>query len=763
MRNGVRYINYDKLNNAIRNFDANYTKLNEISGFKDIYLIYDDIKLIENLKKLFIKKTELVDTYIYLNASTLSFLLDCESLAKQDKDLKEYESLFLRMRSINFDSITPITALEDDVYIMMNKAYVLKDEIRAKHVSLLGRANFIVSALKILKEVSDKNINLNIATYLKQLSDNYAKNYDDIILTLQTYIIGAILSFLVLFGIIIFMFYKQKMLDKLNFMQKLAIDSNYDSILLTDKNNKIVYVNKTFEETNGYTLNEIIGKNPNILKSHLHKDSYYEELKQSIKKCLPWNSDEIVSRAKDGKFIHEKLKILPFSYDGEHEGFIGLKMDKTHETEIIRELESKNEQLKAQSSIDKLTGFGNYFSMNEILENDQDGIVISLGIKNYNNLRFFYQTKIINAMILAFANTLKLCVETSEINARLFRFQDDDFYLWYNGDNAIRDIGYIQDYFGFNEIEVEVDGERETLPGIRLVVGISLNTDTAQTNRLMQAMLANQQARQLNNDIYEYKENDEIELRYQKNQVVTQLIEYALENDTVIVECQGLFDIKKLQNGETPKANYYEVLVRIIDQNGKIHYPGEFLEIAQQTQLYTQITKKIIEHGFKLVERYPEYTFSINLSGIDMVDSSVREFLEEKLTACTDPTRVCFEILESEEIGDYDVINSFIKHIKEYGSKISIDDFGSGYSNYYRILELDIDTIKIDGSIIKKLPFDKNAQYLVETIVNFASKQNYKTVAEFVSNEEILEKVKEFNITYAQGFLLGKPSPVDKL
>ena len=135
----------------------------------------------------------------------------------------------------------------------------------------------------------------------------------------------------------------------------------------------------------------------------------------------------------------------------------------------------------------------------------------------------------------------------------------------------------------------------------------------------------------------------------------------------------------------------------------------------------------------------------------------MREILDEKLESCPDPSRVCFEMLESEELSDYAMANEFIKRAKKYGCKISIDDFGSGYSNYYRILELDIDNIKIDGSIIKKLPTDENARVLVETIVSFARRQGYKIVAEFVSNEEILEYIKKFGISYAQGFLLGKP------
>ena len=447
------------------------------------------------------------------------------------------------------------------------------------------------------------------------------------------------------------------------------------------------------------------------------------------------------------------MRFAPFFFEGNLEGYMAIKLDRTKEIGMLNELKQKNEQIKIQSSIDKLTGFGNYFALTEILEAKKDGILICITIKNYKMLRFFYQTKVINAMLKAVANTLKLCVDTYSVNAELFRFQDDAFYIWYQGDDIVRDIGFIKEYFNFNRINIEIDGKFENLPGIKITLGVSLPNDTPQTDRLVQSILANQQATDSGNEIYYYLENDAIEMRYYKNQLITQLIEYALENDTVIVECQGIFNVHE----DEKEAKFYEVLVRIVDQNGKIRYPGEFLEIAMKTQLYVQITKRVIALAFDLVKKYPNFTFSINLSSSDLTDPSVREILDEKLESCPDPSRICFEMLESEELSDYAMANEFIKRAKGYGCKISIDDFGSGYSNYYRILELDIDNIKIDGSIIKKLPTDENARVLVETIVSFAKRQGYKIVAEFVSNEEILEYIKKFGISYAQGFLLGKP------
>ncbi|MDU2359550.1 MAG: sensor domain-containing phosphodiesterase, partial [Campylobacter concisus] len=80
----------------------------------------------------------------------------------------------------------------------------------------------------------------------------------------------------------------------------------------------------------------------------------------------------------------------------------------------------------------------------EMIEAKKDGILISISIKNYKMLRFFYQNKVIEAMLKAVANTLKLCVDTYSINAELFRFQDDAFYIWYQGDDIVRDIGFIK-------------------------------------------------------------------------------------------------------------------------------------------------------------------------------------------------------------------------------------------------------------------------------------------------------------------------------
>ena len=115
------------------------------------------------------------------------------------------------------------------------------------------------------------------------------------------------------------------------------------------------------------------------------------------------------------------------------------------------------------------------------------------------------------------------------------------------------------------------------------------------------------------------------------------------------------------------------------------------------------------------------------------------------------------EITEQDSVEDFESVNNFIAKIKDVGVKIALDDFGSGYSNFSILMKLQIDYLKIDGSLIKNIDKDKNAQIIVKTIVQFAQDLNIKTIAECVCSKEIFEVVKDMGIDYAQGYFVGKP------
>ncbi|MDQ7056510.1 MAG: EAL domain-containing protein [Persephonella sp.] len=244
-----------------------------------------------------------------------------------------------------------------------------------------------------------------------------------------------------------------------------------------------------------------------------------------------------------------------------------------------------------------------------------------------------------------------------------------------------------------------------------------------------------------------YKAELQIKELYETNILMTKKIKDALKNGRITVYYQPIF------NNKTGEIERYESLVRMIDVDGTVITPSQFLEISKKARLYSEIAKKVIKTSF---ENFKDMNvgFSINLSVKDIQNREITELIFEYLSNKNHNRNVVFEILESEGIENFQEVSGFIKEVKALGGKISIDDFGSGYSNFEYILKMDVDFIKIDSSLIKNIDSDIYSQIIVETIVGFAQKLGIQTIAEFVHTEDVYETVKNLGIDYSQGFFL---------
>jgi EAL domain-containing protein (putative c-di-GMP-specific phosphodiesterase class I) len=216
--------------------------------------------------------------------------------------------------------------------------------------------------------------------------------------------------------------------------------------------------------------------------------------------------------------------------------------------------------------------------------------------------------------------------------------------------------------------------------------------------------------------------------------------------------------IQPILNLRTNQIDHYEVLMRIENEDGSIMLPQEFLPTLKKMYLFPEVTKYIIQKSFELFEKHP-YDFSINITYADIVDESIRTFIATLIKENPQTARRCtFELLENEAVHNLDEVNNFFAFLHRNGLKIALDDFGTGYANYDTILQLDIDMIKIDGSLINSMASDHKSRIIVESIVAIARTSNAKVVAEWVRDAEILALVKEIGIDYAQGFHIGKPA-----
>lgn len=213
-----------------------------------------------------------------------------------------------------------------------------------------------------------------------------------------------------------------------------------------------------------------------------------------------------------------------------------------------------------------------------------------------------------------------------------------------------------------------------------------------------------------------------------------------------------------------------EILIRM-NFNGDVLLPHSFLPAAERYNLMRNIDRWVIDNIFPYIEasikagnsrHYDRYC--INLSGESINDDGFVEFLENKINEYNIPTSsLCFEITETTAITNLSKAASLIEKIKSLGCSLALDDFGTGASSFAYLKYLAVDYIKIDGTFIKDIVDDSIDLEIVSSIVKIAKVLDVKTVAEFVDNKAVLNKVKELGIDYAQGYLLSKPEPLPVL
>lgn len=286
--------------------------------------------------------------------------------------------------------------------------------------------------------------------------------------------------------------------------------------------------------------------------------------------------------------------------------------------------------------------------------------------------------------------------------------------------------------------------------------GIAFQPDVtpapAPDHLLSQATIAVVQAREQMRHYLFYDHLQQVEKGYEQNLYWAGRLKDALEHDRLVPHFQPIHD------NQSQRITKYECLVRMLDDEHSFITAGQFMGVAGKLRLNRQITRVMIEKSFAAFAREP-YDFSINLSYPDIVDPEIMALILRHLRASAIGPRVIFEILESDGIDNYDAVYRFIEQIKPFGCQVAIDDFGTGYSNFSHLLKLNIDIIKIDGSLIRYLAQDHTALLVTRGIVQFARSLGIRTVAEFVQSDVVQARVLELGIDYSQGEYFSMPGP----
>lgn len=238
----------------------------------------------------------------------------------------------------------------------------------------------------------------------------------------------------------------------------------------------------------------------------------------------------------------------------------------------------------------------------------------------------------------------------------------------------------------------------------------------------------------------------------------SQRIRDAIDNDEFVLYYQPIV-------GEAPGgAEFYEVLLRMPDQDGKLVGPGAFFPAAERFGMMVEIDYWVIENSLRVLADYlsngRNVRFSVNLSGHVFEDQALASRVVESLDKYKlNGKSVVFEVTEQAAVRYMDRASSLIQSLRNVGCKFALDDFGTGFSSYSYIKNLPIDFIKISGSFIKGIKKDKVDQAMVRSIVQVAQALGKQTIAEYIEDKSTLTMLKKMGIDYFQGMYFGEPLP----
>jgi len=503
----------------------------------------------------------------------------------------------------------------------------------------------------------------------------------------------------------------------------------------TDTSGLITYVNEAFCKISGYTPEELLGKPHSIIRHPENSKILYKNLWDTIQSKQIFTGT-LKNINKRGETYYVNTTIVPIlGVDNEIIEYISIRNDVT---ELVMHKHLLREQMT-----DSLTRLPNRLSLIDTLTREKRWHLIILDIDKFRHLNEVYGYRLGDALLISFTLAVNNLLWEG---CRLYRLSADNFAVLvpdrYHQDHMVQMCETI--YASLADTPLTALGESI---GITVTFGIS----TEKSNLVGSAEIAHEHAKKHNLYYTLYSSDIEFIKMYESNLQWIGRFKAAVADNRLVPHFQGIVD------NRTGRCEKYEVLIRLKDEEGVMQSPVHFMEVARSSKLYRYVTDAVLGCVEAHLKTTP-YSFSINITQDDAENHNLTERICALLERCGDPSRVTFELLESENIEHNRVLEEFIARIKALGAKLAIDDFGTGYSNFKYMADLEVDYIKIDGSIIRNILEDKKAHAIARSISNFAQELGIKTVAEYVASEPIYDEVRRIGIDYSQGYFFGAPS-----
>ena len=539
-----------------------------------------------------------------------------------------------------------------------------------------------------------------------------------------------------------------------------VFEYSLEGILITDADNRIITVNRAYEEISGFSSQELIGKNPNVLFSGWQGSDFYRAMWQEINENGMWQG-EIKDRRKSGEVFVVWLTVCAIKDKaGKVVNHIGICND-------ITAKKQSEKAIKELAYYDVLTKLPNRLLFHDRLNQAISSAhragkklaILFIDMDNFKAINDTLGHLVGDQFLIAVAELLKQCVRDNDTVARL---GGDEFVI------LAKDIKSHESAYAIARKVLEklsrpvVVDNNELHSGASIGISIFPDDGDNSDNLIKHADTA----------MYDAKENGKNDYRFYSEEMNARMLERiriegdlrrAIENDEFCLYYQPKISI---QSGKVAGA---EALIRWNHPELGLVFPNSFIPIAEETGLINPMGEWIISEAFRQVATWSEQSVglippvAINLSARQLSDLNLFEGISRKMQSVgCDYRSVEFEITESSVMENPDHSSRLLHQLRDMGCSISLDDFGTGYSSLSYLKQLPIHTLKIDGSFVQELPEDKDSRILSESIIALSHKMALNVIAECVENREQLQYLIEQGCDEIQGYLFSKPLPADE-
>ncbi|NNF52550.1 MAG: PAS domain S-box protein [Gammaproteobacteria bacterium] len=557
-----------------------------------------------------------------------------------------------------------------------------------------------------------------------------------------------------------------KVLEQEKERAQVTLESIGDAVITTDSHGTVDYMNPVAEQLTGWDERAAMGLPISKVFQILHEETgqlVENPLSRSLREGRVVSMSEptmLVSRAGEKIAIQESSAPIR-----DRAGKVIGAVMVFHDVSKARSLQ---QQLSHQASHDALTGLINRREFENRLNDSLDQVAKNTSITHNLLYLDLDQFKVVNdtcghtagdQLLKQITRVLKQKIRASDTLARL---GGDEFSVLLKNCPPERAYSIAEDLRqAVNEKRfVWNDRAFDTTVSIGVV---SITHESDCSNSVMSAAdVACYSAKDMGrNRVHVYREG-EAPARHMEMQWVSRITK-AFEEDRLVTYFQP---IVSLSGGESA-PRHFELLLRMLDADGKLIPPDAFIPAAERYNLMPQIDRWVVNHALSKLAHHRDmvdtepYTLAINLSGTSLSDESFLDYVREEIRRYElSPGAVCFELTETAAIANLQQVMHFMNELKRLGCLFSLDDFGSGLSSFAYLKSLPVDYLKIDRQFTMNMTADDIDRSFIDAFNQIGHVLRVKTVAEGVEDAAARDKLRSIGVDYGQGYYFARPAPV---